>query len=140
MGVLNDILDGFNNQSIMASTLHDPELPCSEVTAILSLLSGCMHANLEETIRSAMDVAKVKCDGHDFPAIRIKKVIDHYIQDHILSRRILYTMVLPYTPALSKEPTLKSFNRDGWKLSVILLATEWPLQPWSIAVLVGRVV
>ncbi|EDR14651.1 ACC1, acetyl-CoA carboxylase, cytosolic [Laccaria bicolor S238N-H82] len=93
MGVLNDILDGFDNQSIMASTLkelvkvlHDPELPYSEVTAILSSLSGRMPAKLEETIRSAMDIAKAKGDGHDFPAVRIKKVIDNYIQDHILSQ------------------------------------------------------
>ena len=93
MGVLNDILDGFDNQSIMASTLkelvkvlHDPELPYSEVTAILSSLAGRMPAKLEETIRSAMDIAKAKGDGHDFPAVRIKKVIDHYIQDHILSQ------------------------------------------------------
>ena len=54
MGVLNDVLDRFDSRSTMASTLkepvkilHDPELPYSEVTAMLSSLSGCMPAKLE---------------------------------------------------------------------------------------------
>ena len=61
MGVLNDVLDRFDSRSTMASTfkepvkiLHDPEMPYSEVTAMLSSLSGCMPAKLEETIRFAM--------------------------------------------------------------------------------------
>ena len=93
MGVLYDILDGFDNQSAMASTLkefvkilHDPELPYSEVAVNLSSLSGRMPTKLEETIRSAMDVAKAKGDGHDLPAVHIKKAIDLYIQDHLSSQ------------------------------------------------------
>lgn len=91
MTTLCDILDGFDNQAIMASTLkdlidilHEPELPYSEVTAILSSLSGRMPAKLEETIRSTIDAAKAKGDGHEFPAVRIKKVVEHYMQDNIL--------------------------------------------------------
>ena len=91
-GILNDILDGFDNQAIMATTLkdlinvlHDPDLPYSEVTAILSSLSGRMPAKLEEGIRAAIDVAKGKTDGHhEFPAVRIKKVLEHYVQDNVL--------------------------------------------------------
>jgi acetyl-CoA carboxylase/biotin carboxylase 1 len=91
MATLCDILDGFDNQAIMASTLkdlidvlHEPELPYSEVTAILSSLSGRMPAKLEETVRSTIDAAKAKGDGHEFPAVRIKKVIEHYMQDNVL--------------------------------------------------------
>jgi acetyl-CoA carboxylase/biotin carboxylase 1 len=91
-GILNDILDGFDNQAIMAATLkdlievlNDPELPYSEVTAILSSLSGRMPSKLEDGIRAAMDAAKAKVDGHhEFPAVRIKKVLEHYVLDHIL--------------------------------------------------------
>lgn len=90
--ILNDILDGFDNQAIMTSTLkdlidvlHDPELPYSEVSAILSSLSGRMPAKLEDGIRAAIDVAKAKTDGHhEFPAVRIKKVLEHYVQDNVL--------------------------------------------------------
>lgn len=91
-GILNDILDGFDNQAIMMTTLkefievlHDPDLPYSEVTAILSSLSGRMPSKLEDGIRAAIDVAKAKTDGHhEFPAIRIKKVLEHYVQDNVL--------------------------------------------------------
>lgn len=91
MGTLNDILEGYDNQAIMASTfkelievLHDPELPYSEVTAILSALAGRMPSRLEDGIRAAIDTAKSKSDAQEFPAVRIKKVLEHYIQDSIL--------------------------------------------------------
>ncbi|KII85890.1 hypothetical protein PLICRDRAFT_44314 [Plicaturopsis crispa FD-325 SS-3] len=91
LSVLNDILDGFDNQAIMASTLkdlievlHDPELPYSEVTAILSSLSGRMPSKLEDSIRAAIETARAKGDGHEFPAVRIKKVLDHYFDDNVL--------------------------------------------------------
>ncbi|KAF7965766.1 hypothetical protein HWV62_41984 [Athelia sp. TMB] len=92
LGVLNDILDGFDNQAVMASTfknltevLHDPELPYSEVTAILSSLSGRMPQKLEDGIRHAIDTARSKADTiHEFPAVRIKKVLEHYIKESVL--------------------------------------------------------
>ncbi|KIK95000.1 hypothetical protein PAXRUDRAFT_413240 [Paxillus rubicundulus Ve08.2h10] len=91
VGTLNDILEGYDNQAIMASTfkdlvevLHDPGLPYSEVSAILSTLSGRMPSKLEEGIRTAIDAAKSKGDAQEFPAIRIKKVLEHYVQDSIL--------------------------------------------------------
>ncbi|KAI6126082.1 acetyl-CoA carboxylase [Pisolithus croceorrhizus] len=91
IGTLNDILEGYDNQAIMASTfkelievLHDPELPYSEVNAILSALSGRMPSRLEDGIRAAIDTAKTKGDAQEFPAVRIKKVLEHYIQDSIL--------------------------------------------------------
>ncbi|KAH6919057.1 acetyl CoA carboxylase [Coprinopsis sp. MPI-PUGE-AT-0042] len=88
LNILNNILDGFDDQSIMAPTfkelitaLHDPELPYSEVNSTLSALAGRIPSKLEDTIRSAMETARSKGDGHEFPANRIKKVIDNYIQD-----------------------------------------------------------
>ncbi|KAL4066080.1 acetyl-CoA carboxylase [Scleroderma citrinum] len=90
-GTLNDILEGYDNQAIMVSTfkelievLHDPELPYSEVHAILSALSGRMPSKLEEGIRANIDTAKSKGDAQEFPVVRIKKVVEHYIQDSIL--------------------------------------------------------
>lgn len=91
MTTLCDILDGFDNQAIMTSTLKDlidvlqeTELPYSEITAILSSLSGRMPSKLEESIRSAIDAAKAKGEGQEFPAVRIKKVVEHYLQDNVL--------------------------------------------------------
>ncbi|KAH9933498.1 acetyl CoA carboxylase [Fomitopsis serialis] len=89
LGILNDILDGYDNQAIMASTfkeflavLRNPDLPFSEVTAILSTLSGRMPAKLEDSIRAAIDAAKGK-DAHEFPATRIKKLMDHFMEDNV---------------------------------------------------------
>jgi acetyl-CoA carboxylase/biotin carboxylase 1 len=91
LGVLNDILDGFDNQAIMSATLkdlievlHDHDLPYTETVAILSTLSGRMPQRLEEAVRAAIDAAKTKGVGHEFPAVRVKKVVQHYISDNVL--------------------------------------------------------
>ena len=90
LDILNNILDGYDNQAVMAQTLKDliavlenPELPFSEVSAILSTLSGRMPAKLEEGIRSAIDLAKSKGEGAEFPAARIRKLIDHWMEDNV---------------------------------------------------------
>ena len=66
--------------------LHNPRLPYSEVHAILSPLSGRILSKLENSICAAKDPAKSKSESSDFPALRIKKLIDHYVQDNILSQ------------------------------------------------------
>ena len=90
LDVLNNILDGYDNQAILAPTLkdlidvlHNPELPFSEVSAILSTLSGRMPAKLEESVRAAIDLAKGKGEGAEFPAHRVKRLIDHYMEDNV---------------------------------------------------------
>jgi acetyl-CoA carboxylase/biotin carboxylase 1 len=109
--ILNDILEGFDNQAVMMSTLkelievlHDHDLPYSEVTAILSTLSGRMPQTLEDDIRAAIDMAKTKGDAQDFPAVRIKKVVEHYVQDHVLpsDRAMFRTSLGPLYDALER--------------------------------------
>jgi Acetyl-CoA carboxylase, central region len=38
---------------------------------------------LEESIRSALDAAKAKGDNTEFPATRLKKILDNFAQDNI---------------------------------------------------------
>lgn len=90
LGILNDTLDGFDNQAIMLTTLkdlidtlHNSELPYSEMASIMSSLSGRMPAKLEETIRTTIDAARTKGDKTEFPAIRIKKLLQSWIQDNL---------------------------------------------------------
>ena len=90
MGILNDILDGFDNQAILVPTwkgllevLHNPDLPYTQASAILSTISGRMPAKLEEGIRAAIENAKAKGDGTEFPAARIKKLLEHYLEDNL---------------------------------------------------------
>lgn len=86
LDILNNILDGFDNQAIMNSTLKEllevlrsPELPYTDASAILATLSGRMPQKLEEQIRSTIDKGKA---GHqEFPAPRIQKFIDSYLSD-----------------------------------------------------------
>jgi acetyl-CoA carboxylase / biotin carboxylase 1 len=88
--VLGNILGGYDNQSIMASTfkellevLKDPELPFDETLSILATLSGRLPAKLEEGIRGLVSSAKSKGDSAEFPGARIKKLIDHFVQDNV---------------------------------------------------------
>ncbi|TFK51885.1 acetyl CoA carboxylase [Heliocybe sulcata] len=90
LGILNDILDGFDNQTMLAPTLkelievlHDPHLPYHEMFSILSVLSGRIPAKLEENVRHAVEAAKAKNENADFPAARLKKLIDNYMQENI---------------------------------------------------------
>ncbi len=111
LDILNNILDGYDNQAVMASTLKDlvtelqnPELPFSEVSAIMSSLSGRMPAKLEEGIRSAIDMAKGKGEGAEFPAGRIKKLIDHFMEDNIRAqdRAMFRTQLGPLLSAVER--------------------------------------
>ena len=89
LDILNNILDGYDNQAIMASTLkdllavlRDPELPFSETSSILATLSGRMPAKLEESIRSALDGAHAKAGG-EFPAPRLRKILENFVTTHV---------------------------------------------------------
>jgi acetyl-CoA carboxylase / biotin carboxylase 1 len=108
--ILNDILDGFDNQAIMNPTLkeligvlHDPELPYSEMGSVLSSLSGRIPAKLEETIRAALTSAKSKADG-EFPSLKLKKVMENYIQESIQpqDRAMFRTQQAPVFNVLDK--------------------------------------
>ncbi|WAR55326.1 hypothetical protein PtB15_6B65 [Puccinia triticina] len=86
--ILYDILDGYDNVSVMQSTLkdlmivlQDPELPYGRATAILSTLSGRMPAKLEASIRTTLDAAHSK--GSEFPSPRLRKVIDSFLDDGV---------------------------------------------------------
>ncbi|KAI5120256.1 hypothetical protein M0805_004592 [Coniferiporia weirii] len=86
LDILHNILDGYDNQAIMTSTLkdlisvlQDPELPFSETTSILSTLSGRMPAKLEESIRGVLDGVRTKAGVHEFPGSRLKKMLENYV-------------------------------------------------------------
>lgn len=111
LNTLNNILDGFDNQSVMNTTLkdlievlHDPQLPYLEVTDILSSLSGRIPSKLEDSVRAAMDTAKGRGVNTEFPAVRLKKMIDNYIQDNAAAeeRFMFRTKIGPLYDVLEK--------------------------------------
>ncbi|QRW03198.1 acetyl-CoA carboxylase [Ceratobasidium sp. AG-Ba] len=89
--VLHNILDGFDNQAIMTSTLkdlwtvlRDPELPFSECSSTLAALSGRLPSKLEDAIRAAIDTAHSKPAPQEFPAARLRKLLDNHLQENVL--------------------------------------------------------
>jgi acetyl-CoA carboxylase/biotin carboxylase 1 len=63
-----------------------------------------MPQKLEEDIRVAINLAKAKSDVQEFPAVRIKKVLEHYVQDHVLpaDRTVFRTSLGALYDALDK--------------------------------------
>ncbi|KAF8647743.1 hypothetical protein AX16_006578 [Volvariella volvacea WC 439] len=111
IGVLNDFLDGFDNAAVMPNpfkelteTLKNPELPFSEINSILSSLSGRIPSKLEDNIRSILDNAKSKGEQQEFPAVRLKKVMEHFIQDNVPAqdRTIVRTSLSPLFDVLER--------------------------------------
>src|SRR5712671_882555 len=88
--VLANILEGFDNQPVMAPSLkgltdvlRNSDLPYSETTATLSTLSGRMPSKLEDLVRNTIEASKSKGPTSEFPASRLKKILDHYLQDSV---------------------------------------------------------
>lgn len=83
--ILN-MIDGYDNQAVMTSTLKDLEevldnstLPYTEILAVLAILSGRMPAKLEESLRATIEASKAKM--LEFPAPRIRKSLDTWLAD-----------------------------------------------------------
>ncbi|KAG8834254.1 acetyl-coenzyme-A carboxylase, partial [Serendipita sp. 399] len=103
LSILHNILDGFDNQAIMNSTLKEllevlrsPELSYSDANSILSTLSGRMPPKLEESVRSAIE--RAHAGGQEFPAPRIKKLIETHLgelkpQERTMARSQLATLI-----------------------------------------------
>jgi acetyl-CoA carboxylase/biotin carboxylase 1 len=102
LDILNNILDGYDNQAIMSSTLkdlvsvlQDQDLPYSQMSSVLAALSGRMPSKLEDSIRSVLTSSKQK--HQDFPAPRIRKYIESYINDNVRAqdRSLFRTSLAP---------------------------------------------
>ncbi|KAH9975794.1 acetyl CoA carboxylase [Lactifluus volemus] len=102
--VLSNILEGFDNQPVMAPSLKgltdvlkNPDLPYAETSAILSSLSGRMPSKLEDLVRNAIETTKSKGPTSEFPASRLKKILEHYLLDSVRpqERTALRTRIAP---------------------------------------------
>ena len=86
--ILQDVLDGYDNQSQVQATLkdlltvlRDPELPYSEAFAVLSTLSGRMPAKLDATVRATLEAAHNK--GAEFPSPKLHRAIENYAAENL---------------------------------------------------------
>lgn len=86
LGVLNNILDGYDNQIIMASTLkelqevlRDHQLPYGEWETAFAALSSRMPAALDSKLSTIVDRAQSR--HSDFPARHLLKIWEDFFQD-----------------------------------------------------------
>ncbi|OQO06154.1 Acetyl-CoA carboxylase [Cryoendolithus antarcticus] len=88
MGVLQDILQGYDNQMVMKQTvkdliavLRDPELPYAEWRAQASALHSRMPQKLDTLFEQTVDRAHSR--GSEFPAKPLQKVFDKFVQETV---------------------------------------------------------
>lgn len=86
--ILRNILDGYDNQVIMAPTLkelievlRDPELPYGEWVAQFSALHSRMPQKLDALFSQITDRAKTR--KAEFPAKALKKGLDRFLDEHV---------------------------------------------------------
>ena len=86
LGILNNILDGYDNQVIMASTLkdlqevlRDGDLPYGEWGSAFAALSSRVPPALDSKLSGIVHRAKVR--HADFPARQLSKAWDDFFQD-----------------------------------------------------------
>lgn len=87
-GILQNILQGFDNQVIMASTLNelvevlrDPELPYGEWNAQFSALHARMPGKLDSQF--AQIVEKAKSRKSEFPAKQLTKAMTRFLEENV---------------------------------------------------------
>ena len=86
--ILQNILGGFDNQVIMASTLkelmevlRDPELPYGEWNAQFSALHARMPQKLDAQFTQIVDRAKTR--KAEFPAKQLSKALSRYLDENV---------------------------------------------------------
>ena len=86
--ILQNILQGFDNQVIMASTLNelvevlrDPELPYGEWNAQFSALHARMPQKLDTLFTQVVERSKVR--KTEFPAKQLTKSLSRFLDDHV---------------------------------------------------------
>lgn len=86
--ILQNILQGFDNQVIMASTLNelvevlrDPELPYGEWAAQFSALHARMPNKLDAQLTQTVDRAKTR--KNEFPAKQLLKTLSRFLEENV---------------------------------------------------------
>ena len=86
--ILQNILQGFDNQVIMASTLNeliqvlrDPELPYGEWNAQFSALHARMPQKLDSLFTQVVERSRVR--KTEFPAKQLTKALSRFLEEHV---------------------------------------------------------
>jgi acetyl-CoA carboxylase/biotin carboxylase 1 len=120
--ILYDNLAGYDNSAqvqsalrIVETTLQDPTLPYSNVSDVLSTLSGRMPAKLEEEVREIIKSAKEL--QQEFPTKKLRKAIELFMEDSVApkDRTAARASVYPLQAIVNAfEGGLKSHEWQIW--------------------------
>ncbi|OBZ91864.1 Acetyl-CoA carboxylase [Choanephora cucurbitarum] len=85
---LEHILKGYDNQALVqtavkefADILNNPKLPYSELSSVLSVLSGRIPQRLESAIHKLFDESK--STQREFPAVEFLQLIENFARDNL---------------------------------------------------------
>ncbi|KAI9679638.1 MAG: acetyl-coenzyme-A carboxylase [Trizodia sp. TS-e1964] len=107
--ILQNILQGFDNQVIMASTLKElvevlrnPELPYGEWSAQFSALHARMPAKLDQLFTQIVDRCKAR--QSEFPAKQLHKTLARFLDENVARENvdILKSALLPLTDVMDR--------------------------------------
>ena len=107
--VWNNILDGFDNQVIMASTLkelievlRDPNLPYGEFNSQFSALHARMPQKLDAQFTQIVDRARAR--KAEFPAKSLSKAFQRFLEENVASGDVglLKSALAPMTEVLER--------------------------------------
>ena len=107
--ILKNILDGFDNQVIMTSTLkelidvlRDPELPYSEWNAQFSALHSRMPQRLYANFTQIVDRARAR--KGEFPAKNLAKAMQKFLEENVAASDapVLKSALAPLTEVLDR--------------------------------------
>ena len=130
--ILQNILMGFDNQVIMASTLkdlievlRDPELPYGEWSAQISALHARMPQKLDAMFGQIVERAKAR--KIEFPAKQLQKAMTRFLEEHVNSSDvdILKAALAPLDDVMTR------YN-EGLKVHEFNVFTGLLHQYWSL--------
>ena len=107
--ILQNILQGFDNQVIMASTLNelvqvlrDPELPYGEWNAQFSALHARMPQKLDQIF--SQQVERAKSRKAEFPSKQLSKALSRFIEENVnpADASVLRTALSPLTEVINR--------------------------------------
>lgn len=112
--VLENILQGYDTQALVqtvvkdfAEILNNPELPYSELNAVLSVVSGRIPQRLEASIHKLADESLAA--KREFPAVEFEKLIEDFAREHIT----LQSEATAYKNALAPLTSIFERFRNG---------------------------
>lgn len=107
--ILKNILDGFDNQVIMASTLkelievlRDPDLPYGEFNAQFSALHARMPQKLDAQFTQIVERARAR--KAEFPAKNLSKALQRFLEENVAPGdvELLKSSLVPMTEVLDR--------------------------------------